>query len=72
MKRPFDRSPAVKPEHRDPPEAGDSDVLSSIRRLTAEDERPAREDRGYGETIFSRPPVDLPRFLTGRRRSRER
>jgi hypothetical protein len=70
MKNPFDRRPAAQPDPLEPPGAADADVLSSIRRLTADDERPAREDRGYGDTIFSRPPVDLPRFLTGRRRSR--
>jgi len=72
MKNPFERRPAVKPDRLEPPAATDADVMASIRRLTADDERPAREDRGYGETIFSRPPVDLPRFLTGRRRSRRR
>jgi hypothetical protein len=35
-----------------------------------EDERPSREDRGYGETIFSRPAVPLPRFLRGGKRRR--
>ena len=72
MKSPFGRRPAVKPDHLDPPDAADADVGSAIRRLTADDERPTREDRGYGETIFTRPPVDLPRFLTGRRGSRRR
>jgi hypothetical protein len=46
--------------------------LSGIRSLAHdEDERPSREDRGYGETIFTRPPVPMPRLLRGRRR-RER
>jgi hypothetical protein len=43
--------------------------LSGIRRVTHdEDERPTREDLRYGETIFNRAPVPLPRLLTGRRR----
>ena len=35
-----------------------------------EDERPSREDRSYGETMFNRATVPLPRFLTGRRKPR--
>ena len=42
--------------------------LSGIRSLAHdEDERPSREDRTYGETIFNRGVVPLPRFLRGRR-----
>ena len=42
-----------------------ADKLSSVRPLPHdEDERPSREDRAYGQTIFTRPPVPLPRFLT--------
>jgi hypothetical protein len=66
----FSRDPSVKPDRLDPPVAGDADVLSVIRRLTEDEERPTREDRSYGATIFNRPPVPLPRILTGRRRSR--
>jgi hypothetical protein len=72
MKNPFHRSSPVEPERLDPPAAGDTDVANAIRRLTEEDDRPSREDRSYGETIFTRPPVPLPRVLTGRRRSRRR
>jgi hypothetical protein len=44
-----------------------ADKLSRIRPLPHdEDERPRREDRTYGQTISTRPPVPLPRFLTGR------
>jgi hypothetical protein len=32
-----------------------------------DDERPSREDRDYGQTIFTRPPVKLPKFLRGKR-----
>ena len=50
-----------------PPPAADR--LSGIPRLARdEDERPSREDRAYGQTIFTRPPVQMPRFLTRRRR----
>jgi hypothetical protein len=46
-----------------------ADKLSRIRPLPHnEDERPRREDRDYGQTIFTRPPVPLPRFLRGRRK----
>ena len=52
--------------------APDESRLSGVRRIAVdEDERPSREDRTYGETIFSRPPVPLPRFLTRRRRPRK-
>jgi hypothetical protein len=33
-----------------------------------DDERPSREDRDFGQTIFTRPPVPLPKVLTRRRR----
>jgi hypothetical protein len=36
-----------------------------------EDERPSREDRDYGSTIFTRPAVPLPRFLKGRKKTRD-
>ena len=46
-----------------------ADKLSRIRPLDHdEDERPRREDLAYGETIFNRAPVPLPRFLRGRRK----
>ena len=72
MKHPFSRRPSVKSDPLDPPVAGDADVGSVIRRLTEDEERPTREDRSYGATIFNRPPVPLPRVLTGRRRPRRR
>ena len=44
--------------------------LDGIRALAHdEDERASREDRTYGETIFTRGVVPLPRFLRGRRRA---
>ena len=46
-----------------------ADKLSKIPRLAHdEDERPSREDREYGQTIFTRPTVPLPRFLRGRKK----
>ena len=33
-----------------------------------DDERPSREDRDYGHTIFTRRPVPLPRWLGGGKR----
>jgi hypothetical protein len=48
-----------------------ADKLSRIPPLPHdEDERPSREDRAYGSTIFTRPPVPLPRFLRGRKHPR--
>ena len=35
-----------------------------------EDERPSREDRDYGQTIFTRPPVKVPKFLRPKRERR--
>ena len=67
MKRPS-RDPKVEL----PPAAADS-RLAGIPVITHdEDERPRREDLSYGETIFNRGVVPLPRFLTRRRRAQER
>jgi hypothetical protein len=42
--------------------------LAGIRPLTLDDEeRPSREDLGYGETIFTRQFSFLPRWLRRRR-----
>jgi hypothetical protein len=57
-----------KPATPSPPQAPSR--LGGVRALAHdEDERPSREDRTYGETIFNRGVVPLPRFLRGRRRS---
>jgi hypothetical protein len=57
-----------KPATPSPPQAAGR--LGGVRALAHdEDERPSREDRTYGETIFNRGVVPLPRFLRGRRRS---
>jgi hypothetical protein len=41
-----------------------ADRLSRIRPLALDyDERPNREDRDYGQTIFTRPASLLPRWL---------
>ena len=54
-----------------PPVPDDGSRLSGILRIQHdEDERPSREDADYGQTIFSRPPVPLPRWLGGKRKKR--
>jgi hypothetical protein len=59
---------AERPSATPPPAAG---RLSGLRALSHdEDERPSREDRSYGETIFNRAAVPLPRFLRGKRNPR--
>ncbi len=46
-----------------------ADKLSRIRPIAHdEDDRPRREDREYGQTIFTRSPVPLPRFLKGKKK----
>jgi hypothetical protein len=46
-----------------------ADKLRHVRPLAHDDEeRPSREDKTYGETIFNRAVVPLPRFLRRRRR----
>jgi hypothetical protein len=58
-------------DHSPPPPPAPADRLAGVRPVFHDDdERPSREDRGLGETIFTRPPVPLPRLLTGRRRRR--
>ena len=63
MKRPGrsteTEAPAVRPDSR----LGGLPVISHD-----DDERPSREDMTYGETIFNRSVVPLPRFLTGRKK----
>jgi hypothetical protein len=57
-----------RPSSTEPPTPG---RLSGVRAVSHdEDERPSREDRSYGETIFNRAAVPLPRFLSGRRKRR--
>jgi hypothetical protein len=47
-----------------PPQPPSEGRLGGVRALAHdEDERPSREDRTYGETIFNRGVVPLPRFL---------
>jgi hypothetical protein len=55
-----------------PPRAtGETGKLSGVRPVAHdEDERPSREDRDYGSTIFTRSPVPLPRFLRGGKKKR--
>jgi hypothetical protein len=55
-----------------PDDAAGRDRLGKVRPMVHdEDERPSREDRDYGQTIFTRRPVPLPRFLTGRKKKRD-
>jgi hypothetical protein len=59
-------------KRKQPPQSSAPDRparLGGLRGLQHdEDERPSREDAGYGQTIFSRPPVPLPRWLSGGKR----
>jgi hypothetical protein len=59
--------------HEDPsPTPAEPGRLSGTRPLAHdEDDRPSREDRDYGSTIFTRPAVPLPRFLKGRKKPRD-
>jgi hypothetical protein len=59
--------------HEDPPPApAEPDKLSGVRSLAHdEDERPSREDRDYGSTIFNTPVVPLPKFLKRRKKTRD-
>jgi len=65
----FHRSQAETPP---PPAAEAADGrLGGIRAMAHDDdERPSAQDRDYGQTIFTREPVPLPRLLTGRKRRR--
>jgi hypothetical protein len=65
----FHRSP-TEPEAPAVTEAAPS-RLSGIRAMAHDaDERRSAQDLGYGQTIFTREPVPLPRLLTGRKRTR--
>jgi hypothetical protein len=44
--------------------------LSGVRGLPHDDERPSREDADYGQTIFTRGAVPLPRWMQARKRSK--
>ena len=55
------------------PAAATQDRLGGVRVVRLDDdERPSREDLTYGETIFNRGVVPLPRFLTGRKKPPQR
>ena len=60
----------TQPSVESPPQPEPEGRLGGVRALAHDDdERPSREDRTYGETIFNRGVVPLPRFLVrGRRR----
>ena len=60
-----------KPSPVTPPAPDSAPRLSGIPRLPHdEDERPSREDANYGQTIFTRPAVPLPRWLVGGKRKK--
>ena len=62
-----------QPQRRDPATDVPAEPrLGGVRPLSfdEEDERPSREDKTFGETIFSRPVVPYPRWLTGRKKQR--
>jgi hypothetical protein len=56
---PIDETPA------DPAGASALDALTG-GHFGDEDARPTREEREYGQTIFTRPPVKRPKFLRGK------
>jgi len=59
----------TEPSVESPPQPEPEGRLGGVRALAHDDdERPSREDRTYGETIFTRPPVPLPKVLRRRRR----
>ena len=59
----------TEPPVESPPQPESEGRLGGVRALAHDDdERPSREDRTYGETIFTRPPVPLPKVLRRRRR----
>jgi hypothetical protein len=56
-----------------PTVADQSDKLSQVPSMPHdEDERPSPEDMDYGNTIFTRPAVPIPRFLRGGKKQRPR
>jgi hypothetical protein len=63
----------MKRDRSSQPTGDQADKLAGVRPLAHDDdERPTREDRRFGRTIFNRPPVPLPRFLTGAKKPRPR
>jgi hypothetical protein len=55
-----------------PPTIYVGDHTDKLTRIPAmrhdDDEQPSREDMDYDKRLFTRPPVPLPRFLTGRKK----
>jgi hypothetical protein len=65
------RAGGDRPAHPTDEPGAHADKLSGVRPMAHdEDERPSREDRDYGSTIFTRPAVPIPRFLRGRKNKR--
>jgi hypothetical protein len=60
-----------QPDRPTPQVPDDGSRLSGVRHLQLDDdERPSREDASYGQTVFTRPPVPLPRWLVGGKRKK--
>jgi hypothetical protein len=67
------RRSAQRSSHESVPASDRDDKLSHVRPIAHDDdERPNREDMDYGSTMFTRPPVPLPRFLRGGKKGRAR
>ena len=61
--KPTDRPSAQEPDQ--------GSRLGGLRPIqTDPDERQSREDASYGQTIFTRQPLPLPRWLVGGRREK--
>jgi len=61
----------TEPQSAPPPAPAAPSRLGGIRPMAHdEDQRPSAQDRDYGQTIFTREAVPLPRVLTGRKRRR--
>jgi hypothetical protein len=60
-----------EPDRPTPSAPDNASRLSGIPRVPHDDdERPSREDVNYGQTIFTRPVVPLPRWLSGGKRKK--
>jgi hypothetical protein len=58
-----------QPERTPPSAPPAASRLGGIRPIAHDDdERPSAHDRDYGQMIFTREPVPLPRVLTGRKK----
>jgi hypothetical protein len=60
----------MKTQHKPDAPSPTADRLSGVRALAHDDddERPSGQDLRYGQTIFNRGTVPLPRFLVPKRK----